>query len=81
MSPIHTLPVVGAPGVHVLCRSGANDIQVYPYEALKWILTLRGNRKDISKILHVSSNYHHTYGLQMYLEYAEDFIIINEWLK
>lgn len=81
MSPIHTLPADGAPGVHVLCRSGSNDIQVYPYEALKWILTLRGNRKDTNKILHVDSNYHHTYGAEMYVEYAEDFLIINRWLK
>lgn len=81
MSPIHTLPAGGAPGVHLLCRSGANDIQVYPYEALKWIFTLRGNRKDVNKILHVDSNYHHTYGAEMYVEYAEDFLIINRWLK
>ena len=81
MSPIHTLPVGGAPGVNVLCRSGANDIQVYPYEGLKWILTLRGNRMDATKILHVNSQYHRTYGSQMYLEYAEDFLIINHWLK
>jgi hypothetical protein len=81
MSPIHSLPAGGAPGVHVLCRSGKNDIQVYPYEALKWILTLRGNREDTTKILHVNSQYHSTYGAEMYLEYAEDFLIINNWLK
>jgi protease II len=81
ISPIHSLPAGGAPGVHVLCRSGKNDIQVYPYEALKWILTLRGNREDTSKILHVNSQYHSTYGAEMYLEYAEDFLIINNWLK
>ena len=81
MSPIHTLPAEGAPGVHVLCRSGTNDIQVYPYEPLKWIFTLRGKRKDMSKILHVNSQYHRAYGAEMYLEYAEDFIIINHWLK
>jgi hypothetical protein len=81
ISPIHTLPAGGAPGVHVLCRSGANDIQVYPYEALKWIFTLRGNQKDMTKILHVNSQYHSTYGSEMYIEYAEDYYIINQWLK
>ena len=80
-SPIHTLPSNGAPGVHVLCRSGENDLQVYPYESLKWIMTLRGNRKDISKILHVNSQSHHTYGGELYMDYAEDFLIINHWLK
>jgi hypothetical protein len=81
ISPIHTLPANGATGVHVLCRSGMNDIQVYPYESLKWIMTLRGNRKDTTKILNVNSQYHRTYGAQLYLEYAEDFLIINNWLK
>ena len=81
MSPIHTLPSSGAPGVHVLCRSGERDIQVYPYESLKWILTLRGKRKDTTKILHVNSQAHHTYGGELYTEYAEDFLIINHWLK
>lgn len=81
MSPIHTLPSSGAPGVHVLCRSGEDDIQVYPYESLKWILTLRGKRKDTTKILHVNSQSHHTYGGELYTEYAEDFLIINHWLK
>ena len=81
ISPIHTLPVDGAPGVRVLCRGGEKDLQVYPYESLKWILTLRGERRDTSKILHVNSQSHHTYGGEMYTEYAEDFLIINSWLK
>jgi hypothetical protein len=81
VSPIHTLPVDGAPGVHVLCRSGENDLQVYPYESLKWILTLRGPRKDTTKILHVNSQSHHTYGTELYTECAEDFMIINRWIQ
>jgi len=81
MSPIHALPADGAPSVAVLCRSGAGDLQVFPYESLKWILTLRGVRADTSKILHVNSQAHHTYGGEMYLEYSEDFHIINHWLN
>ncbi len=81
MSPIQTLPAGGAPGVHVLCRSGSGDLQVYPYEPLKWILTLRGGRKDTSKIVYVNSQAHHTYGGEMYLEYAEDLLIIEHWLS
>jgi hypothetical protein len=80
ISPIHTLPSNGAPGVHVLCRAGKDDIQVYPYESLKWILSLRGKRKDTTKILYVNTQAHQAYGGELFTELAEDFLIINHWM-
>jgi len=82
ISPIHTLGPEGAPGVSVLCRSGIYDIEVYPYESLKWIYALRGkNFKDRTKILYVNGQSHHTYGSELYLDLAEDFSVINRWIE
>ena len=82
MSPIHMLPEEGVPDIHVLCRGGANDVQVGAYEALKWIYTLRGKReKDPRKLLYVNQYGHHTYGADLFSEYAEDFVIMNDWIR
>jgi oligopeptidase B len=81
ISPIHTLGPAGAPGVKVLCRSGYSDIQVYYYESLKWIYTLRGNREDDdTKILYINKQGHHTTGRELSLDLAEDFLVIEHWL-
>ena len=79
ISPIHQLGSKGAPGIKVLCRSGAEDIQVYPYESLKWIEALRGGKKDDSKVLYIDKYGHHS--KSVYKEYAEDFAIIMKWLN
>ena len=81
ISPIHTLGPLGAPNINVLCRSGEQDIQVYPYESLKWIYTLRGkNGKDTSKVLYINRQSHTTYGRELYVDLAEDFLVINHWI-
>jgi hypothetical protein len=80
ISPIHQLGPRGAPGIKVLCRSGVHDIQVYPYESLKWIEALRGGKNDDrTKILYIDNEGHHSD--KIYKEYAIDFIIINKWNK
>ena len=81
LSPVHTIGPAGAPKVNVLCRSGQEDIQVYPYESLKWIYGLRGNNpRDFSKILYINRQSHVTYGRELYLDLAEDFLVINRWI-
>ena len=82
ISPVHMLGPEGAPGVKVLCRSGLNDIQVLFYESLKWIYMLRGaNSEDPSKIIYINRQSHHTYGRELCLDLAEDFLVINHWLN
>jgi len=77
ISPIHQLGPRGAPGIKVLCRSGIHDIQVYPYESLKWIEALRGGKSDKTKIVYVDDEGHHS--SKIFKEYAIDFVIINKW--
>lgn len=79
ISPIHQLGPEGAPGIKVLCRTGVNDTQVYPYESLKWISALRGKRKDDdNKLLFIDNEGH--YSNKSINENTCDFVIINSWI-
>jgi hypothetical protein len=78
ISPIHQLGSEGAPGIKVLCRTGLHDIQVYPYESLKWITALRGKRKDDNKLLFIDNDGH--YSNKSITENTCDFVIINNWV-
>jgi len=81
ISPIHQLGPTGAPGIKVLCRTGLKDMQVFPYESLKWILTLRGRRKGVdSKLLYIGHDGHSSSKEIIGGEHAEDFLIINNWI-
>lgn len=76
-SPVHRLPEGGAPGLTVVCRTGFFDLQVYPYESLKWILALRGLRTPPDgKFLHVAMEGHFTQGSTKYKDMAEDFLLL-----
>jgi hypothetical protein len=77
-SPVHRLGPEGAPGLRVVCRTGFFDLQVYPYESLKWILALRGLRTPPDdKFLHVAMEGHFTHGSAKYRDMAEDFLLLN----
>jgi hypothetical protein len=78
-SPVHRLPVGGAPGLRVVCRTGFFDLQVYPYESLKWILALRGNRAaPDEKYLAVTMEGHFVNGTVKYKQMAEDFLLLSK---
>jgi protease II len=82
VSPIHLLGPAGAPGVFVVCRAGTADLQVFPYEPLKWIIALRGGRHaPDGKYLGVGSEGHFSKGDKRFTEYAEDFILINAFVN
>lgn len=49
ISPVHTLPPEGAPGVFVLTHVGLLDKQVFAYESFKWIHMLRGEDMSCPK--------------------------------
>ena len=65
----------GAPGVFVVCRTALNDKQVYAYESVKWMDTLRvGGGED--KLLAITNQGHFTRGEGLYEERAEDFTLL-----
>lgn len=76
-SPIHRLGPAGAPGLRVVCRTGIFDIQVYPYESLKWILQLRGGREgQDDKWLSVDATGHFSQGQTRFHSLAEDMLLL-----
>jgi oligopeptidase B len=78
-SPIHRLDPEGAPGLRVVCRTGVFDVNVYPYESLKWILTLRSGRSvPDEKYLAVGGEGHSLRGLSRQHHLAEDFLVLNK---
>jgi len=82
ISPIHSLGPKGAPGVAVLCRTGAKDMQVFAYESLKWIVSLRGDgSRQRPKLLYTDSEGHISSDSKRYKEQAEDFAIVSSWIS
>ena len=82
LSPIETLTEKGAPGVFVLCRTGTADRQVFAYEPVKWIQTLRGSVAGEKKLLYVARGKgHFSRGDAVSLERAEDFAILQEFMN
>jgi hypothetical protein len=76
LSPIHALGPKGAPAVSVLTRTGVNDMQVLPYEPVKWIDALGGGKEKIVYVADGSG--HFTRGGGEFVERAEDLCWIVE---
>ena len=78
-SPMEHIPAEGIPELFVVARSDMADLEVYPYEVLKWILKIRGKGgKGNSKLLYIDSGKgHFTTG---YESRAEDLALLDEWI-
>lgn len=85
ISPMDTLPVDGAPGVFVLSRTGLRDLQVLPYEPVKWIQKLRGPNPDKThqnKFLAFEEDETHVYSSKKFASArALDLAIILAWAE
>ncbi len=81
-SPTMNVPAGGVPDLKVLCRTGANDTQVYAYEPLKWIRLLRGGGGGgQEKILAIALGQGHFYTEMAELEaQAIDMAILDHWI-
>ena len=81
LSPVDALGPEGAPGVFVLCRTAANDTQVYAYESAKWVHALRGvglqQAAAKKKLLAFSKDEgHFSTASTVARERAEDFVVL-----
>lgn len=85
LSPVDTMPEKGAPSIFLVCRTSTNDMEVLPYESVKWILKSRGYPipTDFSeeKYLFITSGQGHfvrgSLGIQQNME---DFLLLHTWL-
>jgi protease II len=80
LSPVDALGPEGAPGVFVLCRTAANDSQVYAYESAKWVQALRGQstmtRRAKALLAFAKEEGHFSTADTVVQERAEDFVIL-----
>ena len=82
ISPMYNLPVDGAPGVFVLSRTGLRDLQVLPYEPVKWIQRLRGEgaKGPCNKFLDWEADETHTYSSKKFTSArAMDLAVLLAW--
>ena len=80
-SPMNALNSDGAPGVFVLCRTGLKDLQVLPFEPIKWIQRLRGDANPpAGKFLAYEKDEAHVYSMPRYYKSrAIDLAILDLW--
>jgi hypothetical protein len=80
---MNAMPTDGAPGVFVLCRTGLKDLQVLPYEPVKWVQRLRGNQNPpAGKFLAYEKDEAHVYTIPRYYEArGHDLAILDLWAE
>jgi protease II len=77
-SPMEHIPAKGIPGLFVIARSDTEDLEVFPYEVVKWIKRVRGNSKDgQKKLLYVDHNKGHFTTTTN--SRAEDLALLDNW--
>ena len=84
LSPVNSMPVDGAPGVFVLCRTGLRDQQVLPFEPVKFIQKLRGTHVALGdpngKFLDYEKKEEHSYSADVFRrERATDLALLFRW--
>lgn len=83
-SPIEHTPAEGIPGLFVVARSDSADLEVFPYEVLKWIWRVRGlskkeKTKQQKKLLYIDNGQGHF--ATGFKSRAEDLALLNRWLN
>ena len=59
-SPMERIPTKGYPGVYMVARTDMSDLEVYPYEVLKYIIRARGKAtKSQPKLLSITTDKGH----------------------
>ncbi len=84
LSPVDTLPEEGAPSLFVVARTSMFDVEVLPYESVKWMYRLRGwpkKKEGEEKYLAITAGAgHFVRNLKGASQNAEDFLLLNGWL-
>ena len=79
-SPMEHIPEEGIVGLFVIARTDLNDLEVYPYEVLKWILRMRSNEKDEQpKLLKIHEGKGHFTTTSE--SRSEDLFLLKRWIK
>ena len=77
-SPMERIPAEGYPELFVVARADLRDLEVYPYEVLKYIRRVRGPSKGQKKLLYISADKGHFTTTAK--TRAEDLALLDSWL-
>ena len=79
-SPMEHIPVEGIPGLFVIARTDIADLEVLPYEPLKFIQRVRGSgKRGEKKLIFVHKSLGHF--TTSWKSRAEDLALLDNWLK
>jgi oligopeptidase B len=85
MSVMESIPETGVPGLFVLCRTGLRDLQVLPYEPVKFIRKLRGEEhqnEPNGKYLSFEKDETHSYSFKTFIKTrATDLALLIRWIE
>lgn len=78
-SPMERIPAKGYPNLFVVARTDMSDLEVYPYEPLKYVTRVRGLGQSGSqpKLIYISSDQGHFTTTDR--TRAEDLALLDEW--
>jgi len=78
-SPMEHIPEEGIPELFVIARTDLNDLEVFPYEVVKFIHRIRGSGKKAEKLLFIHEGLGHFTTSEK--SRGEDFAILDDWLN
>lgn len=78
-SPMERIPAEGYPDLFVIARTDKADLEVYPYEVMKYIRRVRGKGHGEKKLIFVSESKGHFTTDQK--TRAEDLALLENWLS
>ena len=79
-SPMERIPKAGMPNIFIVARTDMSDLEVYPYEPLKYVTRMRGHDSPGSqpKLIYISSEKGHFTTTDK--SRAEDLALLDTWL-
>ena len=78
-SPMEHIPVEGIPGLFVIARTDTADLEVLPYEVLKFIKRLRGSNKNKNKLIFIHEGRGHF--TTNWKSRAQDIALLDDWIE
>jgi pimeloyl-ACP methyl ester carboxylesterase len=78
-SPMEHIPKKGIPGLFVVARTDLNDLEVFPYEVLKFIIRARGSSEKHNKLLFIHEGLGHFTTSNK--SRGEDLALLDSWLN
>jgi protease II len=78
-SPMERIPAKGYPNLFVVARTDMSDLEVYPYEPLKYVTRVRGQSGSQPKLIYISSDQGHFTTTDR--TRAEDLALLDEFVN